>query len=386
MILSLALPLALAAAPSPCPPGTTVVMSCPAKKKHIAVCIDAAAKPKYAQYRFGPLATITTSPELAVPQDPKEGFSRFIFARRDLASGTSATLSFNNGDVGYEVYTQDGRDAGGGVNVTQKGKLLASIACTGDFEEHWEKLEPHVLGDVDLSKLDLSGLDLDGPAGGGKAPTSGGPKPDPTAGKSMKDICNDDVLLLTKYKWDDLRFNGAFNKNCCVKGALGTDDDRCQFDWPTNDVPECGFFDEMRNAIFARYGYVFKDPKWQQTFGAKDWYQPRSDFSTSWMPKVATDNANTLKVFACPKPVTKATCDKAGLNWSVQLQKASKGQMDGVQQSEIADGLAALCFKSQWHDQAADCFAANQKKCDEKLIGEHVSQAMELVRKISPDE
>lgn len=61
---------------------------------------------------------------------------------------------------------------------------------------------------------------------------------------------------------------------------------------------------------------------------------------------------------------------------------------DGAKKPQflIADGLAALCFKSQWHDQAADCFAANQKKCDEKLIGGHVMQAMEVARKISPDE
>jgi hypothetical protein len=289
MILSLALPLALATAPSPCPPGTTVVMSCPAKKKHIAVCIDAAEKPKFAQYRFGPLATITTSPELAVPQDPKEGFSRFSFERRDLVSGSSATLTFQNGDVTYEVYTQDGsRDAGGGVNVMRGGKMLANIACSGDFEEHWEKLEPHLRGGAPMATA------------GGKAPSSGGAKPDPTAGKSMKEICEDDVLLLTKFTWDDLRFKGAFTRNCCVPGALGPDDVRCQFDWPADDPPECGFFDELRNGILARYGSVFTDPKWQQTFGAKDWYQPRSDFSTSWLPKVAMDNVSTLKEMACP--------------------------------------------------------------------------------------
>lgn len=43
---------------APCPAGTAVVMQCPAKKKHIAVCIDAAAKPTFAQYRFGPLDVI----------------------------------------------------------------------------------------------------------------------------------------------------------------------------------------------------------------------------------------------------------------------------------------------------------------------------------------
>ena len=76
MLLSLA--LALATAPSPCPAGTAVVMQCPAKKKHIAVCIDAAAKPTFAQYRFGPLDVIATSPELVVPNADSSTFSVLV--------------------------------------------------------------------------------------------------------------------------------------------------------------------------------------------------------------------------------------------------------------------------------------------------------------------
>lgn len=83
--------------------------------------------------------------------------------------------------------------------------------------------------------------------------------------------------------------------------------------------------------------------------------------------------------------MTKAVCDKAGLNWSLQLQKGAKGQMDGVQQSETADGLAAHGLKSQWHDQAAACFAANGKKCDDKLTGDHVGEASAIIRAISAD-
>jgi hypothetical protein len=78
-------------------------------------------------------------------------------------------------------------------------------------------------------------------------------------------------------------------------------------------------------------------------------------------------------------------CDKAGLQWSRQLQKAAKGQMDGVQQNDIADGLARLCKTSGWKDQAVDCFVQNQNRCDAKLIGEHVLQAEQLIRGICPD-
>jgi hypothetical protein len=87
-----------------------------------------------------------------------------------------------------------------------------------------------------------------------------------------------------------------------VKGALGADDDRCQLDWPSSDVPECGYYDEVRNGLFARYGYVFKEAKWQKHFAATDWYAPRADFDTAWLPKVVQANVATLKPLGCPKP------------------------------------------------------------------------------------
>ncbi len=83
--------------------------------------------------------------------------------------------------------------------------------------------------------------------------------------------------------------------------------------------------------------------------------------------------------------MTAAVCTKAALNWSLQLQQGAKGQMDGMQQSEIAQGLAAACTKSQWHDLAADCFAASQKKCEDKLGGDHLTEAYDIIRAISAD-
>jgi len=376
-------------------------MSCPAKKKHIAVCAGpTTGKPTFAQYRFGPLDTILDKPELVVPKDTKAGFQPFMFGRQNLLHGTSSTLSFSNGDVRYEVWTQDGKDGGGGVNVKQGDKFLATIACTGDYEEHWEIIEPHVFTDIDPASLDLGNLDLgnldlsnvdvsnldgvDGPAKA-KAATTGGARPDPLAGNSMKEICSDDVLLLVKYSWDDLRFNGAFTKNCCVKGALGKDNDLCQVDWPSSDMPECGFFDELRNGLFARYGYQFKEAKYQQLFGAKPWYQPRTDFDGAWLPKVAQANVTSLKAFACPKPAAATTCDKAGIRYSLDLQKAAKGQMDGVQQSEIGEGLVAECKKG-WSEDVAACFAAGKfKACSEQLTGNQLTGAWDIVRKISPE-
>ena len=344
------------------------------------MCIDASAKPTFAQYRFGRLDLLATAPELVVPKDTKEGFRPFTLARRDLLSGSSTTLSFRNGDVDYEVFTQDGKDVGAGVNVAQNGKSLATIACTGDVEEHWDRLEPHA---------GQEGKAADAPAGGGGAsPTSGGPRPDPTAGKTMAEICNDDVLLLTKYSWQALTANGsangAFHKNCCVKGALGDDDGRCQLDWPSSDAPECGYYDELRNGLFARYGYVFKDARWQALFGTRAWYRPRADFDAAWLPKLVQANVAALKPLGCPKSATSASCARGAVRWSIALQKGAKGQMDGVQQNDVAEALKAQCAQG-WSEDAATCFADGGAGCEDRLSAEQRSAAVEAIRGICPD-
>ncbi len=368
MITSLVLPLALAAAPSPCPAGSAVIMQCPAKAKAIAVCASPAANATSLQYRFGPSASIVDKPELVFPASASAGFSPFAFARQNLISGTSTTLTFTNGDVTYEVYTQDGKDAGGGVNVSKGGKIISTVACTGDFEEHWELVE---------GKFGAAA------GAGGKTPSKGGPKPDPLAGKSMKEICEDDSLMLIKFKWDDLREKDTFKKNCCVKGALGNDD-RCELDWPSSDMPDCDYFDNTRNGIFARFGYVFKDPRYQAMFGAESWYQPRADFDGAWVPKLAADNAAKLKVFACAKPSTAAACEQAAIKWSLQLQETTH-QVDGSQQNDIAELLTAQCTKSGWGENVTACFIKGEPGCASSLKGQQLTDAIDGVRPINED-
>jgi len=111
------------------------------------------------------------------------------------------------------VWWQDGKDGGTGVNVKQGEKVLSHFACTELDPDHWEFVEGAF----------ATGAATSGP-------------PDPLAGKSQKEVCENDSLLLLRYSFDDLRFKDGFKKNCCVKGALG-DDDRCQLDWPSSDVP-----------------------------------------------------------------------------------------------------------------------------------------------------
>lgn len=332
-------------------------MSCAAKKKHIAVCIDASAKPTWAQYRFGPLATILTTPELVMPAETAAGFKPFSFARTDLISGSVATLTFSSGDIRYEVFTQDGRDGGGGVVVNKGSKVMATVSCTGEVDEHWELLEPHLA-------------------------TTPRPKPEPVASLGMQEVCNDEALLLLKYGWDDLR-GDLFKKVCCVKGALGKDDGRCEdFDWPSSDMPECDYFDTIRNDIFARYGFIFKEAKWLKRYSEQAWYTPRADFDASWMPAIANKNVASLKKLACPKTASSSSCDAAANRWTLDLKGANKGKIDEVQQRLIAAELAKQC-KDGWSEEVAGCYAAGKNTaCNLRFT--QMGNATEAVQKISP--
>jgi hypothetical protein len=217
------------------------------------------------------------------------------------------------------------------------------------------------------------------------APAQAGAPPDPLAGKSMTDICNDDALLLLKFDWNELR-RGGLKKVCCVASALG-DDYRCQLDWPSSDVPACSQIDLLRNKLFALDGYEFKEKRFAKHFGAEPWYKARTDFSPSWLPQVAQKNAGALKAFkGCEKDLAdKAACDKAGSRFSVDLQKAAKGQMDGVQQSEIADVVEELCAE-RFSPEVAACLKAGKGKACLKDVGEDARlQLWRDVKAISPD-
>ncbi|RPI78635.1 MAG: YARHG domain-containing protein [Desulfobacteraceae bacterium] len=51
----------------------------------------------------------------------------------------------------------------------------------------------------------------------------------------------------------------------------------------------------IRNEIYARKGYVFKDPKYQNYFLKKTWYKPNPKFSFSEMNYIEKRNASYLK-------------------------------------------------------------------------------------------
>ncbi|MCB9679058.1 MAG: YARHG domain-containing protein [Alphaproteobacteria bacterium] len=115
--------------------------------------------------------------------------------------------------------------------------------------------------------------------------------PDPLAGKTLSEICTSDLLLL-KWEYDDLQRN--FAARCCVEGGI-EDEGWCDLDWPFSDVPDCGAYDQMRNAIFAYYGYRFSKPEYQEMFEKQPWYRARDDFDADWLNPVAKKNVDTLK-------------------------------------------------------------------------------------------
>lgn len=207
MLVALALALAVAA-PSPCPPGQSVVVGCAAQKKTIALCAGGTPTPTFLQLRIGPTAVVATKPEIVVPAATAVGFAPFVFRREMQPTGALVTLEFADGDVRYQVWTQDGADGGGGVVTLQGDKVLARFTCTGPLEERWPVVEPRLfapdaMDDLDKLSADLDALvkDLDAPSPTKPATPATTPTPakDPIAGKSLEGICQDDALLLGRF-------------------------------------------------------------------------------------------------------------------------------------------------------------------------------------------
>jgi hypothetical protein len=138
-------------AQAPCGAGQRVAMQCAVKKKVLAVCATPQeGAPTALQYRFGPAG----KPELVFPKDPDDSLSRFKMQHRVLISGTVTTLSFVNAGVAYEVFVQDGRDAGGGVNVRGADGKTTLVSCTGPVVQKWDDLGPFLeIGDLERAVM-----------------------------------------------------------------------------------------------------------------------------------------------------------------------------------------------------------------------------------------
>jgi formylglycine-generating enzyme len=102
------------------------------------------------------------------------------------------------------------------------------------------------------------------------------------------EICGDPCALLTRFAYDDLVANA-----CKICGKV--DDTFCTVDFPWNDVPSCDAYDELRNCVYARFGYVFSKPRWQQQFASRPWYRADPAFSEAKLPSVVRANVQKLK-------------------------------------------------------------------------------------------
>ena len=101
-------------------------------------------------------------------------------------------------------------------------------------------------------------------------------------------ICGDACALLTLYAYDDLVANAC--KLCKRHDKMF-----CGMDFPFGDVPTCDAYDELRNCLFARFGYVFGKPQWQQRFAKLPWYKPDPAFTEAKLPPVVKANIQKLK-------------------------------------------------------------------------------------------
>lgn len=109
-----------------CAKGSQALFSCMTKKgKQIEVC-DAGAT---ISYRFGPPA----APEIAI-QVPRQQARTFQWA--GMGRYMSYSVDIPNGQTVYSVFTSLDRISEkhafeAGVNVLQKGELLATVKCSG---------------------------------------------------------------------------------------------------------------------------------------------------------------------------------------------------------------------------------------------------------------
>lgn len=100
-----------------------------------------------------------------------------------------------------------------------------------------------------------------------------------------------DVALLVKYDFAYIQAN-----KCELCGKV--DESFCVMDWPTNDVPSCSLYDEMRNSIYAWYGRPFETPKWKDHFAKVSWYKVNPAYSDALLSPEAKRNVLLLKDMA----------------------------------------------------------------------------------------
>lgn len=132
-----------------------------------------------------------------------------------------------------------------------------------------------------------------------EAPEQAHGAPDPLKGKSLAEICGHDGLALVKFPYDKLHED--FAGVCCGEGGLDSDNERCNLDWPFNDVPSCDAYEVLREDMIAHFGFPFRDDDDIERYKDKDWYERREDYKPEWVPTMVKKNAQKIKKLQADK-------------------------------------------------------------------------------------
>jgi hypothetical protein len=100
-----------------------------------------------------------------------------------------------------------------------------------------------------------------------------------------------DIALLVNYDYSYVQAN-----ICQLCGAANPS--ACEYDWPTNDVPQCSYFDQLRNGIYAYYGRPFESEKWKAYFAKQTWYRVNPAYTDALLSPAAKRNVALLKDMA----------------------------------------------------------------------------------------
>lgn len=115
--------------------------------------------------------------------------------------------------------------------------------------------------------------------------------PDPMAGLTATEMCRSSTLMLVKYRFDELEADKCHDVCCTLDETHWC----CESHWPFPESEPCSAYAELRNGLFARYGYPFEEPEWRRRFEGEPFYRRRDDFEPGWMSSVARGNVETLK-------------------------------------------------------------------------------------------
>ncbi len=120
------------------------------------------------------------------------------------------------------------------------------------------------------------------------APAPAAPAAPASAWKPTELPACHELSLLVKYDY-------AYIQQHYCELCKDVDDQACVLDWPSSDVPSCSYFDQLRNGIYAYYGYNFQKAEWKDYFTTQPWYSADPAFDAARMSAQANRNIALLK-------------------------------------------------------------------------------------------